>query len=322
MEMPDSNRPHLEPSRGTLLRERAARVGKQALHEVLWRGLGRRNYARLGRFLWMQSRLDVANDPGHSGELAVLPAFAQSVARAERVVVCDVGANVGAWTDVVYAQLLEARSRIETKRAGGGALAGVELHVFEPSPTCYAKVQERLASWGQGVRVVTSRTAIADREGEATFTVFGETAGINTLMPMPGDAGRSEVTVQVSTLEAYAAAHGLDRIDFLKIDTEGNDFNVLEGARNLLREQRIGLVQFEYNHRWIAFRRYLKDAFDLLSAAGYHVGKITPKGIETYGDWHPELESFREGNYLAWPGSKLELDLPTLKWWFDEGRLP
>jgi hypothetical protein len=58
----------------------------------------------------------------------------------------------------------------------------------------------------------------------------------------------------------------------------------------------------------------LKDAFELLLPLGYKLGKITGKGLEFYPDWHFELESFREGNYLAclpeWSSR-----FPQVKWW-------
>jgi hypothetical protein len=35
------------------------------------------------------------------------------------------------------------------------------------------------------------------------------------------------------------------------------------------------------------------------TSLGYRVGKVTPRGIEFYEAWHPELESFKEGNYVC-----------------------
>ncbi len=61
-------------------------------------------------------------------------------------------------------------------------------------------------------------------------------------------------------------------------------------------------------------RRFLKDAFDYLAAMGYALSMVTPKGLETYRTWDAELETFREGNYLAVPPERLK-DLPTIPWW-------
>ncbi|HEX6912929.1 MAG TPA: hypothetical protein VF142_21145 [Longimicrobium sp.] len=58
-------------------------------------------------------------------------------------------------------------------------------------------------------------------------------------------------------------------------------------------------AQFEYNHRWVYARHFLKDVFDLMRGMPYAVGKLTPAGVELYDDWHFELERFFENNFLV-----------------------
>jgi len=82
----------------------------------------------------------------------------------------------------------------------------------------------------------------------------------------------------------------------------------------MLEAHRIQVLQFEYNQRWIDSRHYLKDAFELLEPLGYKLGKITPRGIEFYPQWHFELETFREGNYLACLSEHVDL-FPQIRWW-------
>ena len=38
----------------------------------------------------------------------------------------------------------------------------------------------------------------------------------------------------------------LEKIDYLKIDTEGSEFKILRGAEKLLKEKKIFFIQFEY----------------------------------------------------------------------------
>jgi hypothetical protein len=73
---------------------------------------------------------------------------------------------------------------------------------------------------------------------------------------------------------------------------------VLRGAYELLREERIDVLQFEYNHRWIYSRAFLKDVFALVADLPYEVARITPDALETLPGWHFELERFFEANYL------------------------
>ena len=121
------------------------------------------------------------------------------------------------------------------------------------------------------------------------------------------------------TLETYAGTAPLDHIWLLKIDAEGHDLAVVRGARELLAQQRVSVVQFEYNHRWIYGRFYLRDAFELLKPLGYSVGKLTPSGVEFYPEWDPDLETFVEGNYIA-AAREVAGRLPSIRWWKASGK--
>jgi FkbM family methyltransferase len=52
--------------------------------------------------------------------------------------------------------------------------------------------------------------------------------------------------VDIITLDEFAAKHHLSKIDILKIDTEGYEPFVFQGAKRLLREHRIRLFIFEH----------------------------------------------------------------------------
>lgn len=57
--------------------------------------------------------------------------------------------------------------------------------------------------------------------------------------------GAASETVEIQTLDEFARANQIERIDLLKTDTEGYDLCVLEGSRKLLEAQRISLVLAE-----------------------------------------------------------------------------
>jgi hypothetical protein len=104
--------------------------------------------------------------------------------------------------------------------------------------------------------------------------------------------------VNVTTIDDYCASKKIATIQLLKCDTEGHDMEVLRGAETLFCQGRIMVCQFEYNHRWVYSRHFLKDVFDFCQDLPYLVGKVTPGAIEVYKEWHPELEKFWEGNYV------------------------
>jgi hypothetical protein len=106
------------------------------------------------------------------------------------------------------------------------------------------------------------------------------------------------VSVPLTTLDLYCADAGIDRIHIVKCDTEGHDLSVLRGASGMLASGRIDVFQFEYNHRWIAARAFLKDVFDLIGGLPYRLGRVMPSGVELFDSWHPELERYWQSNYV------------------------
>jgi FkbM family methyltransferase len=256
---------------------------------------------RLGRFVSNEARLDNCNDPSTNGELLVQSCLTRLAPEREPCVVFDVGANVGRWS----------RSLV----LGSGARQSPFLvHAFEPCGDTFATLSENLKAWGMDDRVRAHRLALSAEEGERPFFSLGKDQGRNSLYPHRGEAGTAE-TVPCCTLDAWCRREGVEDVLFVKIDTEGNDYQVLIGAREMLAAGRIGMVQFEYNQRWIAARRFLLDAFDFLLPLGYAIGKVTAKGVEYYDTgWDVELETFREGNYLAVRPEHRPV-FPEVKWW-------
>jgi FkbM family methyltransferase len=232
---------------------------------------------RLGRKLYRWGRRDVANDPASNGEYWLLD---HAVASDPHGTFVDIGANVGDWS----ARALE---RVRGARGRGSILA------FEPTASTFAHLSRRFAS--DGAQVALKRVALSDRAGEAEFHVVGDLAGTNSLNAAPGS--RVEI-VSTQRLDDALAAAGIERVTLVKSDTEGHDMPVLLGAERLLAGGRIDAWQFEYNHRWLAGRWSLGSVFDFISGKPYVLGKLVGEGIETYAQWHQELERYFEGNYV------------------------
>ncbi|MCH7230592.1 FkbM family methyltransferase [Glycomyces sp. L485] len=259
--------------------------------------IGRGRVVRGARFALHRARLDVPNDPVRNGEYALQRWMLESAPGGDPITVLDVGANVGAWSR----SLLHLASR-------AGRLDEVRLHAFEPAAHTHRLLAARL-----GDRARVNRLAVSDSCGTATLHVVAPGSGTNSLH---GDSDEPLETEQVetTTVDDYLDRRSIRRVEMIKVDTEGNDFAVLSGARHALGAQAVSLVQFEYNHRWVGARRYLKDAFDLLEPLGYRIGKLTPRGMESYPGWDPELETFVEGNYLAATAETADR-LPRVAWW-------
>lgn len=243
--------------------------------------------------------MDVPNAVAVNGERLIQREILLAArARGRPARVFDVGANVGEWS----ASCGEIATQVGVE---------VRIHAFEPEPSARQQLRRRCSAVPE---LSIEPLAVGDEDTSLELQVVAPGAGTNSLVAMPGQRISETVEVECVRLDTYCADRGIEAIDLVKIDTEGNDYNVLVGLGDALGEGRVGCVQFEYNARWVLFRRYLKDVFDLVEPLGMSVAKVVPEGLVTFARWTPELETFREGNYLIYrPDTKP--GLPERAWW-------
>ena len=139
---------------------------------------------------------------------------------------------------------------------------------FEPA----ASMQRVFASgFADEPRVELLPFAVGNTRGEAEFH---DSADGNSSLVGEAPAAADTYRVQMVTLDDLACDRGWSGIDLLKIDAEGYDLHVLEGAERLLERQAIAIFSFEYNAPWIASRRFLKDACTYLEDKPYRLFRL------------------------------------------------
>lgn len=209
----------------------ATLVGK-AVARGVERLVGRRNAERLGRNILDYARLDVPNDPATNGERLVQRMV---LAHHPRVVV-DAGAHFGEWSRYLADQ----------------AQNPVEVHLFEPARSSYETLVRDFRP-GEYVKPIFNRAGLSSQPGSALLHCPHEAASSSSLHGGLVDITQTE-TVALTTLDDYCKEQAIRHVDLMKCDAEGHDMFVLEGAHGLLSEQRSGVLQFEYNVRWVLSR--------------------------------------------------------------------
>ncbi|MGP9813769.1 FkbM family methyltransferase [Rhodopseudomonas sp. NSM] len=165
----------------------------------------------------------------------------------EGAVTVDVGANCG-----LYTRKLARLSR--------------KVHAFEPSRKM-ADLLRRTSAPNVSVHEI----ALSDRSGEADLIVPKDDDqliyGLASLESGSAAQGRTTVAMKVATARLDAVVE--DDVAFVKIDVEGHELNVLEGASGLLdRCQPVCLIEAEDRHRAQATRKVF-ELFDRRSYRGY-----------------------------------------------------
>lgn len=136
--------------------------------------------------------------------------------------VFDVGANVG-------------QSAIEYLEGFPEA----DIYSFEPVADTFAQL---VTETDHSNRIHPYNLGMGSEPSQATIHVNAESTLSSIKDGRPGD--REEI-IQIDTLARFVEKNGLETIDFLKIDTEGFDLEVLAGAVPLLQQQRIHFILAE-----------------------------------------------------------------------------
>jgi FkbM family methyltransferase len=104
------------------------------------------------------------------------------------------------------------------------------------------------ANLGESKRVGCYQLAFGSSAGEGEMVLQGS-SDMFFLMDQSKEKPTSQdiqkESVEIVTLDAFCQTKAIDTINFLKIDTEGGDLEVLKGAVNMLTGQKVDLVQVE-----------------------------------------------------------------------------
>lgn len=215
-----------------------------------------------------------------SGEVWVIDHIGQCLSDRERIIVFDVGANIGGYGS-------EAICRLGKK---------VILYCFEPSKKTFQLLTSNLGKY-QNVKLFNF--GFSNREKSATLYSNAEGSGLASLYDRHLDYfGISmEYTEEVClrTLDDFCQDKEITWIGFLKVDVEGHELKMLQGAGNLIRSNSIDFIQFEFGGTDIDSRTFFKDFFRLLNPY-YRILDDGLRFIEHYEEIH---ELFVPTNFLA-----------------------
>jgi FkbM family methyltransferase len=168
-------------------------------------------------------------------------------------VIFDVGANVGLYS--ILAGL-------------NNSLAAV--HAFEPTPELQSRLQANISLNGLQ-NIVVNTLAVGKQRGIAQLNYCYGSDRSNEGMNYISDAkpNASEVLpVRTISLDEYCQERQIERIDLLKVDVEGGEYDVLFGAKDLLDHKAIHYVFIELvewaanrsSHSTLEIKRLLENA--------------------------------------------------------------
>lgn len=204
-------------------------------------------------------------------------------------IVFDIGANVGVWT------VLLSRTCPSAK-----------VHSFEPAPNTFDLLARNI-SINKCSNATVNNIAASDNDGVVEFEVPKGVSIYGRVRPEQhgvDDGGRfahsDMYQVKCARLSDYCEKHKIEQIDFMKIDVEGFELQVLRGMEELLMQKKVGAIYIETmedNH--IRMGSSYREFLEFFGKVGYKIYTLSEEG-EAQNEVTPDQVTAH--NHLCLPG--------------------
>lgn len=170
----------------------------------------------------------------------------------EKPIILDIGAHKGAYTDFVLSILPKA-----------------ECYLFEPN--------EELFNALKVVYKNVSPFAVCEEPGIKIFNLCQKKNDeLSSLYNRKifDEIGSESVAVKCTSIDSLSICNSFDQIDFVKIDVEGAEKDVIVGAGAMMHDKKIKFIQFEYGSTYIDANIKFVDILKLAMIFGYKCYEI------------------------------------------------
>lgn len=195
----------------------------------------------------------------------------------------DIGANVGK-----YSLLLN--KIFDEKRAA--------IKAFEPLGSTFKELEKNT----KGVNNIQCHNFGFGEKEEIVKLYFNSENSVFSSIYSQSSLGfemKDFQEIKLFNLDSYCTQNEIYKIHFMKLDTEGNEFSILQGAEKMLREARIDFIQFEFGGSNISSRTYFRDYFYFLTNLNYDMYRVVQDGLYKIENYSLSHEIFLVTNFIA-----------------------
>lgn len=236
---------------------------------------------------WWLARNDNMGDAVREGNFELAETAFVSRWLRPGMTVLDVGANQGYYT-LLASQKVGSAGRVIS---------------FEPAPREKKALQihKRL---NRCKNVSIHQCAMGKNETEENLLVVqGRETGCNSLRPPIVPSETSALRVRVTRLDDWLSRQRIDHVDFIKLDVEGGELDVLRGAEQLLQRKPRPVILAEVQDvRTEPWGYRAREVLELLAKREYQWFQLTQEGLLAELDLSPN--DF-DGNFVAVPEERL-----------------
>jgi FkbM family methyltransferase len=171
-------------------------------------------------------------------------------------VIIDIGAHIGLFS-VISSQVAGEKGKV---------------YAFEPAPSTYGLLQKTVSINNKETLIETFQKAVGKESGKITFFISDDQAdNSNSLVQYKEDRSLHGIDVAVTSIDNFVQEKNISRLDFIKIDVEGAEYDTLQGAVYTLKNLRPVCIVAIHPEPIAAKGDRLEDIYDLIAGCNYRV---------------------------------------------------
>jgi FkbM family methyltransferase len=151
----------------------------------------------------------------------------------------------------------------------------IEIHAFEPHPFLSNYLRENYKN------IKVNECCVSNQDGDCKINIPSLSVAISSIIDRDIFQELEKTGQRVEKIESksikvdtYCKENGIQHIDYIKLDVEGAEFFVFDGAKDLLKNGQISAGQFEIGIDESGYNT--DDIISLLESFGYEIDKCSP----------------------------------------------
>ena len=114
-----------------------------------------------------------------------------------------------------------------------------EVYAFEPNPYVFEILKKHAEMWNDKIKPY--QLALSDKNGEADLFISNELGVDSTMLENRENSilkfhqYNKKVKVKTMTLDSFVKEYNVERVDFIRIDAEGSEREIIKGAKETIK---------------------------------------------------------------------------------------